>query len=179
MNSTTEGEEFNAFPSVTGPLSIPSLEQEQEQQGQNNAAAASPQTCISSSIPDREPPGHAFHHGHAHMYSSCGLSVCGGGASEAHKRTSIVSSAGLIAAELTPPHRPLRRSLGELPWSAHALLLTHFEDTTPHLQPPPPPPRANRMIVLPPAAVTSQGAKTSSSSTEAGGSSNGPKASSS
>ncbi|VUZ49724.1 unnamed protein product, partial [Hymenolepis diminuta] len=172
-NSALEGE-FNGFTPTTDPLSIPYFK-DQEQQEQKNPSSASPQLCISSSNPDREPPGHAFHHSHPHMYSSCGLAVCGGVRNAGgNKRTSIVSSAGLIAAELTPPHRPLRRSLGELPWSAHALLLTHFEDTTPHPQPPPPPPRANRSIVSATAAPT-RPPKMSG----CGGSSNEPNASSS
>lgn len=107
------------------------------------------------------------------MDSSGGFAVCsgGGGGTAIHKRTSIVSSAGLIDAELTPPHRPLRRSLGELPWSAHALLLTHFEDTIQHPQPPLPPPRANRPIVMATAEEISDSRQS--------GSTNGPKASSS
>ncbi|KAM3185244.1 hypothetical protein ACTXT7_006784 [Hymenolepis weldensis] len=173
-NSVLEGEEFNGFTPTTDPLSIPYFE-DQEQREQNNPSSASPQLCISSSNPDREPPGHAFHHSHPHMYSSCGLAVCDGARNAGgNKRTSIVSSAGLIAAELTPPHRPLRRSLGELPWSAHALLLTHLEDTTPHPQPPPPPPQANRSVVSATTAPT-QPPKMSG----CGGSSNEPKASSS
>ncbi|VDD84215.1 unnamed protein product [Mesocestoides corti] len=80
---------------------------------------------ISASNPDRES---AYHQPHSH-----------------HQRTSIVSSAGLIAAELAPPHRPLRRSLGELPWSTHALLLTPLEGGYCIAQPHQPPNTASRM----------------------------------
>ncbi|VDO07868.1 unnamed protein product [Rodentolepis nana] len=175
-NFAPEGDKFNGFSPTTGPLSIPYFK-EQEPQDQNKPfSSSSLKPCISSSNPDREPLGHAFHHVHTNMYSNCGLAVCGGGAGNtgAHKRTSIVSSAGLIAAELTPPHRPLRRSLGELPWSSHALLLTHIEDTTPHPQPPPPPPRANRSVVLATTTEPTQSPKTSADAS----SSNGPRSSS-
>ncbi|KAH9278851.1 High affinity cGMP-specific 3',5'-cyclic phosphodiesterase 9A [Echinococcus granulosus] len=141
----TEGDESNGSSSTSPPLSIPSapftVATPRSQQ--------SLQLCISTSNPDREPPGHALHHNHSHTCCSSGV---GSGDSQQHKRTSIVSSAGLIEAELTPPHRPLRRSLGELPWSAHALLLTHFEDAyhlaPPPLPPPPPPPRCSRSMAM-------------------------------
>ncbi|KAM7538721.1 hypothetical protein Aperf_G00000058482 [Anoplocephala perfoliata] len=148
IKSGSEVDESNRFSLASIPLPIPPRDEGQQRK---QSASSSLQPCFSSSNPDRDSSGRSsLHHDlAAPMYSSGGLAVSSGGSAlTIHKRTSIVSSAGLIDAELASPHRPLRRSLGELPWSAHALLLTHFEDTIPHPPPPPPPPRSNRPIVM-------------------------------